>query len=139
MKALLLAVFFIPVLAFGQSYYVLKAKDDPEAKPGIPSEWPVKAAEVGSVKNPGAPWVVMTKAEIEALRSANVAAKEVVNQAQETEAATPKRDRDALIKQAKADLTTIVDSSGTLTAAQLSNSVRAMARILRALIDDLGY
>lgn len=138
MKAFLL-ILLTCATASAQSFYVLKAKDDPSSSPGLPPEWPVKAAEVGSVKNPGVPWVVLTRAQIDSLRAANLAAKEVVNQNLETESAAPKRDRDALIRQAKADLTTIVDSSGTLTAAQLSNAVRTIAKTLRALIEDLGY
>lgn len=57
--------------------------------------------------------------------------------AQESAATQPKRDREAAIAQAIQDLKTIRDSSGTLTAAQLSNAVRALAKAVVALIEEL--
>lgn len=139
MKTFLAFLVTTSMCAVGQNFAVLLAKDRPGTPAGFPGEWPTRAALVGAVKDPGAPWVLMTKAELDALRAANSAAKEVINQTQDTDSSAPKRDRDAIIRQAKADLTTIVESSGTLTGAQLSSAVRALARILRALVEDLGY
>jgi len=76
-----------------QSYYVLKAKDDVSSKPGLPPDWPVKAAIVGSVPNPGSPWVILTKAQVDALRSQNAAAKEVLDA--QSEAATKQESEEA--------------------------------------------
>ena len=110
---------------------------------GCPGGWPYVVKDMGKAPIPAdllaQGWQQMTKAQLDTVVKTLGPSKEAWNLAQEAAATTPKRDRDALIKQAKADLTTIVDSSGTLTAAQLSNSVRALARILRALVEDLGY
>lgn len=110
---------------------------------GCPGGWPYVVKDIGAASIPAdllaQGWQQMTKSQLETVRTTLAQAKETWNLAQEASATTPKRDRDALIKQAKADLTTIVDSSGTLTAAQLSNAVRTIARTLRALIEDLGY
>lgn len=125
------------------NFAVLLAKDDSEAPQGIPPNWPTRVQSIGDAtrlpdRYPD-PWLLMSEKEVATLKAANEAAKEAWNSSKETEAAAPKRDRDALIRQAKADLTTIVDTTGALTAAQLSNAARATARILRALIEDLGY
>lgn len=47
------------------------------------------------------------------------------------------RGRETVIRNAIADLKLIRDSSGTLTAAQLSNAVRAISKALVALIEEL--
>ena len=57
--------------------------------------------------------------------------------AQEAAATQPKRDRDAIIRQAVDDLALIRDSSGPLTLAQLSNAVRALAKVVIAMIHAL--
>ena len=57
--------------------------------------------------------------------------------AQEAAATQPKRDREAVIRQAIDDLRTIRDSNGTLTALQLSNAVRAIAKALVAVIEEI--
>ena len=49
----------------------------------------------------------------------------------------PRKDRETAIRQAVADLILIRDSSGPLTAAQLSNAVRAISKALVALIEEL--
>jgi len=146
MKTLLATlVLFASFIAGAQNVAVLThgaAKTD-EFKRGCPGGWPYAVKYIGAASIPAdllaQGWNQMTIAELEAARNTLAPAKEAWNLAQEAAATTPKRDRDALIRQAKSDLTAIVDSSGTLTAAQLSNSVRALARILRAIIEDLGY
>lgn len=110
-------------------------------KNGCPGGWPYAVKDIGN-KNITADllthgWVQMTKTQLEAAKSSLANAKETWNGAQEIATVAPKRDREALIKQAKADLTTIIDSSGTLTAAQLSNAVRTLAKTLRAIIEDI--
>jgi len=57
--------------------------------------------------------------------------------AQEAASTQPKRDRETVIQNAIADLKLIRDSSGTLTAAQLSNAVRALAKAVVALIEEI--
>lgn len=125
------------------NFAVLLAKDDTEAPQGIPPNWPTRVQSIGDAKRlpdkyPD-PWVLMSDKEVETLKATNESAKATWNLSKETEAATPKRDREALIRQAKADMTAIVDTTGALPAAQLSNAARATARILRALIEDIGY
>ncbi len=146
MKALLITLaLFASFISSAQNFAVWthQAANTKAFRDGCPGEWPYVAQDIGEKTIPAdlvaRGWKQMTKAELEAVRTALAQAKEAWNLAQEAAATTPKRDRDALIRQAKADLTTIVDSSGTLTAAQLSNAVRTLARTLRALIEDLGY
>lgn len=144
-KFLALLFVSVSIVAGAQNLAVLthQAANTEAFRNGCPGGWPFGVVDIGAstIRSNllAQGWKQMTRAELEAEKAALADAKDQWNQAQETAATTPKRDRDALIRQAKADLTTIVDSSGTLTAAQLSNSVRAMARILRALIEDLGY
>ena len=57
--------------------------------------------------------------------------------AQESAATQPKRDREAAIRKAVEDLILIRDSSGTLTAAQVSNALRALAKSVVALIEEI--
>lgn len=145
MKKLLSLLCFVTLIASGQNVAVWthQAANTEAFRKGCPGGWPYSVQDIGSASIPAdllaRGWQQMTKVQLEATKTSLAAAKEAWNLAQETATATPKLDREALIKQAKADLTVIMDSSGTLTAAQLSNSVRAVARILRALIEDLGY
>jgi len=145
MKKLLSLLYFVTLIASGQNVAVLthQAANTEAFRNGCPGGWPFVIKDIGVTSIPAnllsQGWQQMTKAQLEATKASLAAAKEAWNLAQETATAAPKLDKEALIKQAKADLTTIVDTSGTLTAAQLSNSVRAVARILRALIEDLGY
>ena len=69
--------------------------------------------------------------------SDHAAEMEAYQAAQEATATKPKRDRETAIRQAIADLKLIRDSSGTLTAAQLSNAVRAISKALVALIEEI--
>lgn len=48
-----------------------------------------------------------------------------------------RRIREAVIRQAVEDLKSIRDSNGTLTALQLSNAVRAIAKALVAVIEEI--
>ena len=146
MRTLLISItLFASLIAGAQNVAVLThgAAGTDEFKRGCRGGWPYVAKDIGAAAIPAdllaQGWKQMTRVELEAAKAALADAKEQWNKAQETAAETPKRDRDALIRQAKADLTTIVDSSGTLTAAQLSNAVRSIARTLRAIIEDLGY
>lgn len=144
-KFLVLLFVSVSIVANAQNVAVWthQAANTEAFRKGCPGGWPYSVQDIGASSIPAdllaRGWKQMTRAELESAKAALADAKEQWNQAQEAAAATPKLDREALIRQAKADLTTIVESSGTLTAAQLSNSVRAMARILRALIEDLGY
>jgi len=146
MRTLLISIsLFVSLIAGAQNFAVLThgAAGTDEFKRGCPGGWPYAVKDIGAASIPAdllsQGWQQMTKAQLDAVRTSLAGAKETWNLAQEAAATTPKRDRDALIRQAKADLTVIVDSSGTLTAAQLSNAVRTLARTLRALIEDLGY
>lgn len=106
---------------------------------GCPSNWPVRIVDIGATTNLpnelSAPWFVESAEDLRARMTTLSAEKEVWNQAQEAAATQPKRDREAAIKQAIIDLKSIRDSTGSLTAAQLSNAVRVIARALLALIE----
>jgi len=69
--------------------------------------------------------------------SDHAAEMEAYQAAQEAAATQPKRDRETVIQNAIADLKLIRDSSGTLTAAQLSNAVRAISKALVAFIEEI--
>lgn len=107
---------------------------------GCPSNWPVCIQPIGNAtKLPASfksPWVFATQAQIDEWLSTNAVSKEAWNKAREAEADQPKRDREAVIRQAIDDLKTIRDSNGTLTALQLSNAVRAIAKALVAVIEE---
>lgn len=125
-----------------QNFAVLTHGDarTPEFISGCPSNWPARIVDIGASTNLpkelSAPWLVESAADLKA-RMANLsAAKEAWNLSQESAATQPKRDREAVIRQAIDDLKTIRDSNGTLTALQLSNAVRAIAKALVAVIEE---
>lgn len=127
--------------ASAQSFYVLKAKDDPKAKAGLPPEWPVKAAAVGSVPNPGAPWVVLTKAQVDALRAQNAVAKEALDaqveasEKQKTEDA--KVERDAAVSEIESALKAW-DSAGEKEKGEiLTKLLHLVVDALRSLGSDI--
>ena len=128
------------------NYAVILAVDDP-ASVGMPENWPVKIQPIGEATELPpeyrAPWRFATQAQVEQWKSNHAAEIEVWdaawNAAREAEATAPKRDREALIRQAKDELRLIRDSSGALSAANLSNAVRSIARTLLAVIEELGH
>lgn len=128
------------VCSFAQNFAVIHAKDSEEHQ-DLPPFWPVRQQPIGSeTKLPSsfkAPWVFATQAQIDEWIKTNAVAKEIWNKAQEAAATQPKRDREAVIRQAIDDLRTIRDSNGTLTALQLSNAVRAIAKALVAVIEEI--
>lgn len=139
-----LAIFLLSAItSCAQNYAVLLAKDNPDAPAGMPTNWPSLSQPIGNATElPAgyrAPWRFATGAQIAQWKANHAAEIEAWNAAREAEAAAPKRDRDALIKQAKDELRLIRDSSGTLTGAQISNAVRSIARTLLAVIDELGH
>lgn len=115
------------------------AADTQEYRSGCPGEWPFRIIDIGisDVLPEGiaSPWIVETAQQLKQRMLSLEAEKEVWNIAQEAAATQPKRDREAAIKQAIIDLKSIRDSTGSLTAAQLSNAVRVIARALLALIE----
>lgn len=133
-------VLSIGLSADAQSFAVKLAKDDPTSPGGMPANWPVCIQPIGNAtKLPASfksPWVFATQAQIDEWLSTNAVSKEAWNKAREAEADQPKRDREAVIRQAIDDLKTIRDSNGTLTALQLSNAVRAIAKALVAVIEE---
>lgn len=131
--------------AIAQNFAVLThgSANTPEFQRGCPSNWPAKYIAIGkSSELPpelSAPWIVETESQLKARMQSLASEKELWNTAQETAEAQPKRGREAVIRQAIDDLKTIRDSNGTLTALQLSNAVRAIAKALVAVIDELGH
>lgn len=134
------AIALLPIMAAAQNFAVLQAKDHPKPPAGIPADWPIQVQPIGDATNLpapfAAPWQLMTRRQLDELKVANEAAKEAWNTAQETAEAQPKRGREDVIRQAIDDLKTIRDSNGTLTALQLSNAVRAIAKALVAVIEE---
>jgi len=135
------ALAFIALGAFAQNFAVLThgSANTPEFQRGCPSNWPAKYIAIGksSALPPelSAPWIVETESQLKARMQSLASEKELWNTAQETAEAQPKRDREDALKQAITDLRAIRDSTGTLTAAQLSNAVRVIARALLAVIE----
>lgn len=127
--------------SFGQNFAVLQAKDHPKPPAGIPADWPIQVQLIGAATELPPqfppPWQFMTGAQLAQLKADNEAAKEQWNKAQEATSTKPARDRETEIRNAIADLKLIRDSPGTLTGAQLSNAVRALAKALVALIEEL--
>lgn len=124
-----------------QNFAVLLARDAASAPAGYPTNWPVRVQPIGSLTNLPpqfpTPWRFATKAQVDKWMSDHAAEMEAYQAAQEAAATQPKRDRETAIRQAVADLILIRDSSGTLTAAQLSNAVRALSKTVVALIEEL--
>jgi|GEM_PF-2823562 len=140
MKAIFLLM-LTAVICCAENFAVLLAKDDP-ASSGMPTNWPVRLQPIGAAEalppQYQPPWRFATGAQVEQWKSNHAAEIEAWHAAREAEAAAPKLNRDALIRQAKDELRLIRDSSGTLTAAQLSNAVRSISRTLLALLEELG-
>ncbi len=124
-----------------QNVAVLLARDDASAPAGYPTNWPVRVQPIGSLTNLPPqfppPWRFATKAQVDKWMSDHAAEMEAYQAEQEAAATQPKRDRETAIRQAVADLKTIRDSSGSLTAAQLSNAVRAISKALVAIIEEI--
>jgi len=123
------------------NYAVILAVDDPSSV-GMPANWPVRIQPIGDATELpvgyGSPWRLATGAQVAQWKANHAAEIEAFLAAREAEAAAPKLNRDALIRQAKDELRLIRDSSGTLTGAQLSNAVRSISRTLLALLEELG-
>ena len=141
MKTILFLLFTISLSALGQNFAVLLAKDDPSSQAGYPTNWPVQLQPIGDATNLPPryppPWRLVTQSQVDRWKADHAAEMEVYQAAQESAATKPKRDRESAIQNAIADLKLIRDSSGTLTAAQLSNAVRAISKALVALIEEL--
>jgi len=141
MKTFLVICFSISLSSFGQNFAVLLAKDSLEAPAGFPTNWPVRVQPIGPLTNLPPqfppPWRFATKAQVDKWMSDHAAEMEAYQAAQESASTKPKRDRESAIQNAIADLKLIRDSSGTLTAAQLSNAVRALAKAVVALIEEI--
>lgn len=124
-----------------QNVAVLLARDDASAPAGYPTNWPVRVQPIGSLTDLPPefppPWRFATKVQVDKWMSDHAAEMAAYQASQEAAATQPKRDRETAIQNAIADLKLIRDSSGTLTAAQLSNAVRALAKALVALIGEL--
>lgn len=140
MKSIILVSWLLAFTVNAQNFAVMHAKDDP-ASVGIPDFWPVEVRPVGDAQQlPArfkAPWVLATQVQLNEWYTTNALAKAAWNAAQEAAATKPKRDRETAIQNAIADLKLIRDSSGTLTAAQLSNAVRVISKALVTLIEEL--
>ena len=117
------------------------ASNSEEFQRGCPSNWPAQVHSIGTATNLPPryppPWRLVTQAQVDRWKADHAAEMEVYQAAQEAAATQPKRDRETAIAQAVADLILIRDSTGPLTAAQLSNAVRAISKALVALIEEI--
>lgn len=143
MRTLLLLI-CLSVSGFAQNIAVLThgAANTPEFRNGCPSNWPARYFSIGKATEvprelQSPPWIVETEAQLKARFESLAAEKEAWNVTQEAAATQPKRDRETVIQNAIADLKLIRDSSGSLTAAQLSNAVRAISKALVAIIEEI--
>lgn len=122
------------------NFAVLLAADSPKHA-GMPSNWPVELQPIGDAKELPpeyrAPWRFATGAQVAQWKANHADEIAEWNAAREAAATQPKRDRETAIAQAIQDLNTIRDSSGTLTAAQVSNALRALAKAVVAIIEEL--
>ncbi len=137
----LFAILLFGASANAQNFAVLLAKDSPVAPSGFPTNWPVEVQPIGTATSLPPqfppPWRFATKAQVEKWKADHAEEMAAYQVAQESAATKPKRDRETAIRQAVSDLILIRDSSGTLTAAQLSNAVRALSKTVVALIEEL--
>ena len=140
MKTVLALLLGLSLTAFSQNFAVLLAKDDPKTPVGYPTNWPVQVQPIGDARELPPkfqpPWRFATQAQVDRWKSDHQEEMDAYRSAQESAATQPKRDREAVIRQAVDDLKTIRDSNGTLTALQLSNAVRAIAKALVAVIEE---
>jgi len=141
MKLGIVVFLWFCVSAFSQNFAVLLARDDSSAPSGFPTNWPTRVQPIGAASQLPAefppPWRFATKAQVDKWLSDHAAEMEAYQAARKAEETQPARDRETAIRNAIADLKVIRDSSGTLTGAQLSNAVRALAKALVALIEEL--
>jgi len=137
----LFAILLFGASANAQNFAVLLAKDSPVAPSGFPTNWPVEVQPIGAATNLPPryppPWRLVTQAQVDRWKTDHAAEMEAYQAAQEAASTQPKRDRETAIQNAISDLKLIRDSTGQLTAAQLSNAVRALAKALVALIEEL--
>lgn len=143
MRTLILLI-CLSVSCLAQNVAVLThgAANTPEFRNGCPSNWPARYFSIGKATEvprelQSPPWIVETEAQLKARFESLAAEKEAWNVTQEAAATQPKRDRETVIQNAIADLKLIRDSSGSLTAAQLSNAVRAISKALVAIIEEI--
>lgn len=140
MKTIFLLVLTIAT-ASAENFAVLLARDDPSSPAGMPTNWPVKVQPIGAATNLPAryppPWRLVTQAQVDQWKATHAAEMAAYQAAKEAAATQPKRDRETAIRKAVEDLILIRDSSGTLTAAQVSNAVRAISKALVAFIEEI--
>lgn len=132
----------IPLLscfaAYSQNVAVLTYEfADPKAiLGGCPKDWPYSIKRIGEAaelpKELSAPWKVVSETDLKAYMEANAAAKEAFNNREPEDITTRKQ----LIADIVQDLRTIRQSSGTLSAAQMSNALRRIATALLILIEE---
>lgn len=124
--------------AFSQNVAVLTYEfADPKAvADGCPKDWPFAKKDIGAAtelpRELSAPWKVMTRVDLDAQMKTLEAAKEAYNNREASEIAN----RRQLIADIATDLRAIRQSSGTLTAAQMSNALRRISTLLLILLDE---
>jgi hypothetical protein len=132
----LLLYFLTCLTCLGQTYDVLRYQDtsNPDS---IPGNWP--AREEISTGRP-APWIQVTKAQLEAYKANNAAAYEqwaAQREADKLAAETAERTkRETLIATAISDFQMALDNWGTLTATQQKAVLQRCVQVLIALLKD---
>lgn len=134
MKTTLL-ILLLGLSASAQNFAVLLARDDPSAPAGMPQNWPTRVQPIGaatsSVSYPTPPWRIFTEQQVRDWKAANESLITAYLAAKEAEEAAAKQTK------ANALLTTlnqIANSTGNLSAAQLSEAVRALSRAILFMV-----
>jgi len=103
---------------------------------GFPGAWPFSIQQLGKTNtlpdNLKPPWKLLTKAELAAVMAANIAAVNAWTEPEDPGKVT----RRQLLVDTIADLRALRNSTGNLSAAQLSAAVRRMATLLLILLEE---
>lgn len=139
----ILMVWAISMLScLGQNFAVLLAKDDTSAPSGFPTNWPSQVQPIGNAKELPAkfppPWRFATEVQVQRWMADHTAEKAIWDAAQEAIATQPKRDRQALVRLALAELKNLKTSTGPLTNDQRDRALRRFAEILEAIIEEMN-
>jgi hypothetical protein len=137
MKLITILIFCaITATACAQNFAVKLARDDPNSPANFPPNWPINVQPIGDRTNlPPAytdpPWRFATGEQVRAFKAANEDAVTAYFAAREQE------ELDAKNAKAAAMLNTlqqIANSSGNLSAAQLSEAVRTLAKAILFMV-----
>lgn len=138
MKTILIILLF-PLTLLAQNVAVLThgAANTQDFREGCPTNWPYRIIDIGRAEElpkdlPGSGWILLSREALKESMDTLSAAKEAWN-SRETPAVTTRKQ---LIADIVSDLRAIRNSSGPLTAAQMSNAFRRIATVLLILLEE---